>query len=62
VTVGNNIKTCNKRCAGEAITVEVKYKLNDLFLPGLLGFREIPITQSATQLILKDVEKNRNCD
>jgi hypothetical protein len=62
VTVGNNIKACSKRCAGEAITVQVKYNLNDLFLPGLLGFKDIPITQSATQLILRDVEDNRKCD
>lgn len=62
VTVGNNIKACSKRCEGDAITVEIKYKLDDLFLPGLLGFKEIPITQSATQLILRDVEKNRDCN
>lgn len=62
VTVGNNIKACSKRCQGEAITVQIKYNLNDLFLPGLLGFKEIPITQSATQLILRDVEDNRDCD
>jgi hypothetical protein len=61
VTVGNNIKACSKRCQGDAITVKIKYTLNDLFLPGLLGFKEIPITQSATQLILRDVEDNRNC-
>ncbi len=61
VTVGNNITDCRKRCQGEAITVKVKYTLNDLFLPGLLGFKEIPITQSATQLILRDVQKNRDC-
>ena len=61
VTVGNNIKACQKRCQGEAITVEVKYELDDLFLPGMLGIKSIPITQSATQLILRDVEKNRNC-
>jgi hypothetical protein len=61
VTVGNNIKTCVKRCQGEAITVKIKYELDDLFLPGMLGIKSIPITQSATQLILRDVEKNRNC-
>ncbi|MDQ3927808.1 MAG: pilus assembly protein [Chloroflexota bacterium] len=62
VTVGNNIKTCTKRCQGEAITVKIRYELDDLFLPGLLGIKSIPITQSATQLILRDVEKNRNCN
>ena len=61
VTVGNNIKDCRKRCQGEAISVEVRYKLNDLFLPGMIGIKEIPITRTATQLILRDVEKNRDC-
>lgn len=61
VTVGNNIKACSKRCKGEAITVEIKYSLDDLFLPGIIGIKEIPITQSATQLILRDVQKNRDC-
>ena len=61
VTVRNNIKVCQKRCQGEAVTVEIKYELDDLFLPGMLGIKSIPITQKATQLILRDVEKNRNC-
>ncbi len=62
VTVGNNITACQKRCKGEAITVKIKYSLDDLFLPGILGIKEIPITQSATQLILRDVETNRSCN
>jgi hypothetical protein len=61
VTVGNNITACSKRCQGEAITVEIKYELDDLFLPGMLGIKSIPITQSATQLILRDVPQNRKC-
>jgi hypothetical protein len=61
VTVGNNIKSCQKRCQGEAITVKIRYRLNDLFLPGIIGIKEIPITQSATQLIVRDVQKNRAC-
>lgn len=62
VTVGNNIRTCTRRCQGETITVKIRYELDDLFLPGMLGIKAIPITQSATQLILRDVEKNRNCN
>jgi hypothetical protein len=62
VTVGNNITDCRKRCQGEAITVKIRYELDDLFLPGMLGIRSIPITQSASQLILRDVQKNRNCN
>ncbi|MDQ3703881.1 MAG: pilus assembly protein [Chloroflexota bacterium] len=62
VTVGNNIRSCRKRCQGEAITVKIKYELDDLFLPGMLGIKSIPITQSATQLILRDVPKNRSCN
>lgn len=61
VTVGDNITDCRKRCQGETIKVTIKYELNDLFLPGMLGIKSIPITQSATQLILRDVENNRNC-
>ncbi|HEX8598517.1 MAG TPA: TadE family protein [Chloroflexia bacterium] len=62
VTVGNNLKSCRKRCQGEAITVKIKYELDDLFLPGMLGIKSIPITQSATQLILRDVPENRSCN
>jgi len=53
--------SCNVRCAGRTVTVTVKYKLNDLFLPGFLGFSEIPITRSASQVILRDVARNASC-
>jgi len=53
--------TCSARCAGRRITVTVTYRMNDLFLPGFLGMTEIPITRSATQLIMRNVDKNAVC-
>ena len=58
VFVGNNNPSCHQRCEGERITVKVTYRIDDLFLPGLLGFRDIPITKSASQLILRDSQIN----
>lgn len=43
--------TCSNRCAGNNITVRVTYVINDLFLPGLLGMRNIRITKSSSQRI-----------
>jgi Flp pilus assembly protein TadG len=54
-------ETCRARCAGRRITVTVRYTINDLFLPGFLGMTEIPITRSATQLIMRDVDRNAAC-
>ena len=53
--------SCNVRCTGETVTVTVRYTLNDLFLPGFLGFTEIPIIRSASQTILRDVGRNASC-
>lgn len=53
--------SCTVRCAGRTVTVTVRYTLNDLFLPGFLGFNEIPITKSASQVILRDVGRNASC-
>jgi hypothetical protein len=43
---------CWQRCAGTEISVTVTYRLNDLFLPRLLGINSIAITKSASQTIL----------
>lgn len=43
--------TCAARCPGRTITVRITYTLDDLFLPNMLGFRQIPITKSASQVI-----------
>ena len=43
--------TCSARCPGRTITVRITYKIDDLFLPNMLGLREIPITKSASQVI-----------
>ena len=47
---------CTSRCVGTPITVKVTYRLNDLFLPALLGINSITISKSASQLIMEDVE------
>ena len=54
-------ESCTARCTGRTVTVTVKYTLNDLFLPGFLGFNEIPITRSASQIILRDVGRDASC-
>jgi len=46
--------TCNSRCTENTITVQVTYRINDLFLPGLLGMRSITIRKSASQLITRN--------
>lgn len=46
--------TCQARCAGRTITVRITYTLNDLFLPNFLGIRQIPITKSASQTIMRN--------
>ncbi|MDQ5825971.1 MAG: pilus assembly protein [Chloroflexota bacterium] len=43
--------TCALRCPGRTITVRITYTLDDLFLPNMLGIRQIPITKSASQVI-----------
>jgi Flp pilus assembly protein TadG len=53
--------SCTVRCTGRKITVRVTYTLNDLFLPRMLGFTSIPITRSASEYILYDVEQNGDC-
>ena len=44
---------CHSRCVetGTQIRVTVTYRMNDLFLPSLLGMREITIRKSAVQLV-----------
>jgi Flp pilus assembly protein TadG len=44
---------CHLRCVetGTQIRVTVTYRMNDLFLPSLIGMREITIRKSATQLV-----------
>lgn len=51
VITANGSTSCASRCDGENITVKVTYNLDDLFLPGLIGFTDIPITKEASQLI-----------
>jgi hypothetical protein len=53
--------SCRNRCAGRTITVRVTYTLNDLFLPSLVGWRSIPISRSATQLIERNPQRNGSC-
>lgn len=43
--------TCAARCPGRTITVRITYTVDDLFLPNMLGLRQIPITKSASQVI-----------
>ena len=43
--------TCSARCPGRTITVRITYTLDDLFLPNMLGLKQIPITKSASQVI-----------
>ena len=43
--------TCAARCPGRTITVRITYTLDDLFLPNMLGIKQIPITKSASQVI-----------
>jgi len=53
---------CSARCYGRKIKVTVTYTITDLFLPRLIGFSSIPITRSASQYILANVQKNGNCN
>jgi|GEM_PF-1852514 len=53
--------SCRQRCAGTPITVQVTYRVNDLFFPGILGISEIPITRSASQIIMRDPDKGHAC-
>jgi hypothetical protein len=48
--------SCTDRRAGHMITVRVTYRINDLFMPGIAGLRSIPIVQSATQRITRNVQ------
>ena len=52
---------CRDRCTSRTITVRVTYTLNDLFLPGLIGLSNIPITKSATQLIERNPQTSGLC-
>ena len=52
---------CRVRCATRTVTVRVTYTLNDLFLPGLIGFSSIPISRSATQLIERNPQTGGSC-
>lgn len=46
--------TCSNRCVGTSIDVTVTYTITDLFLPNLIGYRNIVIRRSAHQLITED--------
>ena len=46
--------TCANRCVGNAIRVTVTYTITDLFLPNLVGVRNVVIKRTATQLITKN--------
>jgi len=61
ITTSGFGSNCRNRCTGRTITVRVTYTLNDLFLPGLIGFRSIPITKSASQLIERNPQKGGFC-
>jgi Flp pilus assembly protein TadG len=61
VTTDGHGTICSDRCPGRTITVRVTYNLNDLFLPGFLGFDSIPITRQASQLITGQVGQNGAC-
>jgi len=52
---------CRLRCEGTTVTVQVNYPLNDLFLPGILGIRDIPIRRSASQVIMRDPDRGHAC-
>ncbi len=54
--------SCQTRCSGRTITVKVTYRIDDLFLPSILGIRQIPITKSASQVITRDPQTNGNCN
>jgi Flp pilus assembly protein TadG len=61
VTTDSHGASCSDRCPGRSITVRVTYNLDDLFLPGFLGFNSIPITRQASQLITGEVGQNGQC-
>jgi Flp pilus assembly protein TadG len=42
---------CFDRCPGVSLKVTVTYRMNDLFLPSLLGMQSITIKKSATQWV-----------
>lgn len=44
---------CANRCAGTLVTVKVTYTMNDLFLPGLLGFNNITVSKSSSQRLMR---------
>jgi hypothetical protein len=50
----SNPTRCDNRCLGRSINVKVTYVINDLFLPNLLGMRNITISRSATQQIQRN--------
>jgi hypothetical protein len=43
--------SCFDRCPGVTLKVTVTYRMNDLFLPSLLGMQSITIKKSATQRV-----------
>jgi Flp pilus assembly protein TadG len=53
---------CSMRCAGRTITVSVTYTIHDLMLPRFLGITSIPITKTASQVLVQTVAKNANCN
>ena len=61
VTTDGHGASCSDRCPGRTITVRITYNLDDLFLPGFLGFDSIPITRQASQMITGQVGQNGQC-
>jgi Flp pilus assembly protein TadG len=53
--------SCQTRCAGRTITVRVTYRIDDLFLPSVLGIHQIAITKTASQVITRDPQTHGNC-
>lgn len=45
---------CLTRCANNVITVKVTYRINDLFLPGLLGMNNLTISKSSSQRLIRN--------
>ncbi len=53
---------CSVRCVGRTITVRVTYTISDLFLPGMLGINNIPISRSSSQSVARNVQLNGSCN
>jgi hypothetical protein len=52
---------CRDRCPGVQLKVTVTYRMDDLFLPSLLGMNSITIKKSATQMV-RTAAHEESCD